>query len=254
MVSKNFPDKERPQPDDRREEGTTAPGELPAFSKILRKGAVLVIVGLLIALVLQYTPLERLLHDLQEGKSQIADWGWYAPFVFVGLTAFFVMIGIPRLVFCFIGGLGFGFVEGLIWSQVGTILGAYLTYLFARYLARPWVLQRLQRYPKLHKWFGSPSILSVFLVRQIPVGGVLLNLALGVSTVRSVQFLLGSLLGFLPEAVLVTLVGSGLGKDSPEMMLLQIGIFTLCLLTGLWWLWNYQPFRTLIRNKWKIGP
>lgn len=230
------------------------PVELPRFRKLLRKGSVLIGVALVIALVLQYTPLERLLQDLQDGKSLIADWGWYAPFAFMGLTAFFVMIGVPRLVFCFVGGLGFGFVQGLLWSQIGTLLGAWLTYLFARYLARSWVLQKLQSYPRLHKWFGSPSILSVFLVRQIPVGGVLLNLALGVSTVRSGQFLLGSMLGFLPEAVLVTLVGSGLGKDSPEMMLLQIGLFTLCLLTGLWWLWNYQPFRNLIRNKWKIVP
>lgn len=254
MGSKNLSDRGT-SPTVHDQQGIPAvPGELPAFGKILRKGTVLIVVGLLIALILQYTPLERLLQDLQEGKSQIADWGWQAPFVFVGLTAFFVMIGVPRLVFCFLGGLGFGFVEGLIWSQVGTLIGAYCTYLFARYLARSWVLQRLQRYPKLNKWLGTPSTLSVFLVRQIPVGGVLLNLALGVSTVRSVPFLFGSLLGFLPEAVLVTLVGSGLGKDSPEMMLLQIGIFTLCLLTGLWWLWNYQPFRTLIRNKWKIGP
>ncbi len=241
------------QPDDSqtRDAALPAPGELPSLRKLFSKGIVMVLVALVIAAVLHFTQLDRLLQELQDGKSKISEWGWAAPLVFTGMTAFFVAIGVPRLVFCFLGGLGFGFVQGLFWSQLGTIIGAYLTYLFARYLARSWVLERMQRHPSLRKWFGSPSILSVFLVRQIPVGGVLLNLALGVSTVGSVQFLLGSLLGFMPEAIIVTLVGSGLGKDSPEMMLLQIGIIALCLLTAGWWLWNYQPFRTFIRNQWK---
>jgi uncharacterized membrane protein YdjX (TVP38/TMEM64 family) len=226
-------------------------GELPSLRGLFRKGLVIVLVALVVAVVLHYTRMDRLIVDLQEGKSRIDEWGWAAPLVFTGMTAFLVAIGVPRLTFCFVGGLGFGFVQGLIWSQLGTLLGAYLTYLFARYLARSWVLQRIQGRPRLRKWFSNPTVLSVFLVRQVPVGGVFLNLALGVSAVRSLEFLVGSLLGFLPEAVLVTLVGSGLGKDSPQMMLLQIGIIALCLLTAGWWLWNYPPLRTFIRNKWK---
>ncbi len=240
--SEHFPDEEKVLP---------AHGELPSLKKLFRKGLVIVLVALVVAVVLHFTQMDRLLGDLQAGKSRIDEWGWAAPLVFTGMTTFLVAIGVPRLAFCFVGGLGFGFVQGLLWSQLGTLLGAYLTYLFARYLARSWVLQRLQRHPRLQKWFANPTVLSVFLVRQVPVGGVFLNLALGISTVRSGKFLMGSLLGFLPEAVLVTLVGSGLGKDSPQMMLLQIGIIALCLLTAGWWLWNYPPFRTFIRNKWK---
>jgi uncharacterized membrane protein YdjX (TVP38/TMEM64 family) len=77
----------------------------------------------------------------------------------------------------------------------------------------------LHRWPKLRplsEGLKDYGIGGVFLVRQVPVHGSLTNLALGLSGVRHYQFLIGSGIGMLPEAVPAALIGAGLVSGSFE--------------------------------------
>ena len=79
------------------------------------------------------------------------------------------------------------------------------------------------------------------LVRLLPVGNNLLtNLAAGISSIRPASFLLGSLIGYLPQTLVFALVGSGV-QIAPALKLgLAIGLF---LISGALGAYLYKHFR-----------
>jgi uncharacterized membrane protein YdjX (TVP38/TMEM64 family) len=54
------------------------------------------------------------------------------------------------------------------------------------------------------------------------VPGFVLNLLLGMTSVKHRTFLAGTLLGYLPLNIALTLVGSGLGKESLAQSIKQV--------------------------------
>ena len=61
------------------------------------------------------------------------------------------------------------------------------------------------------------------------------NIALALSNTGWRAFFLGSLLGYLPQGVIASLMGSGLATDTPWAGTLQIGIAGALLCTLLFW-------------------
>lgn len=182
-----------------------------------------------IALV-HFTGLRQYLGNVHELKDQLRALGAWGPVVFTTAVAVLVAVGVPRLLFCALGGLAFGFFYGLIWSQLGTLAGSYLTFICARWGGGEWVSRKLAGFEnsRLKNIVASPTVFSVFLARQVPVGGFFINLFLGVTSVGTGTFLVGSMLGFLPEAVIVTLIGSGLGKETTFRAFFHIIIAAAC--------------------------
>jgi len=72
------------------------------------------------------------------------------------------------------------------------------------FILRTW--PRLSRYTRFSRKNG---MISVLLIRQLPITGFYVNLLLGLMPLKHVDFLLGSFIGILPAAVPATLVGSG---------------------------------------------
>jgi uncharacterized membrane protein YdjX (TVP38/TMEM64 family) len=56
--------------------------------------------------------------------------------------------------------------------------------------------------------FAQKGSLSVFLARQIPISGLWVNCLLGLTHVGHRDFLVGTAIGMLPEAIPATLVGA----------------------------------------------
>jgi uncharacterized membrane protein YdjX (TVP38/TMEM64 family) len=91
----------------------------------------------------------------------------------------------------------------------------------------------------------DPSVLTVFLVRQLPIAGVVPNLVLGVTPVKHRVFLIGSFLGLLPATVLVSLIGSGLGKPSLLHSLGQLTTALAVLALAAVLVWRLRPRRAV---------
>lgn len=183
----------------------------------------LAMVAALLVAVTQLTPLGRHLRDLQTLKARLQATGALASLAFAGFTALAVAAGFPRLLCSALGGMMFGFAVGLGLSLAGSLLGAYGTFLFARWAGRDWVVQRFPEGGAIRSLLEKPTVPAVFWARQLPVPGFVVNIALGLTSIRQGAFLVGSALGFLPLATVVAFVGSGLGKESAAVSLAQIG-------------------------------
>jgi uncharacterized membrane protein YdjX (TVP38/TMEM64 family) len=215
----------------------------------------LTMLGVIAALFLlvYITPLRNYLGDIQSVKWRLLSLGCVGPAVWMGIVFILVAAGTPRLLFCPVSGLAFGFWQGLLWTQVPTLAGYYALFLFVRWGGRDFVLRRWPRVGCLKGHFqGHSSALLVFAVRQVPMSGLIINFLLGLSPIRHRHFLLGTAFGILPEAIPFTLVASGTFKlasqNTPLYVAAAVGLLLL-VCTGLWYLSRYSKLLAQLREE-----
>src|SRR5258708_10854220 len=92
-------------------------------------------------------------------------------------VALVVAMGFPRLIFCILAGMALGFWSGLLWAQLGTLIGNYALFLAARAFGRDWAERMVRKRPGLQRIVQQRGMLGVLLARQVPVPGVFINLA-----------------------------------------------------------------------------
>ena len=211
----------------------------------------LVIVAAAFAFV-YFTPTREYFRNIQGIKYWLLSLGWVGPAVWMGVVFALVSAGMPRLLFCPIGGLAFGFWHGLLWTQLATLAGYYALFLFVRWGGRDFVLRHWPRVRRLKEHFhGHSAALLVFAVRQLPISGLVINFLLGLSPIRHRHFLLGTAFGILPEAIPFTLVASGVFKLTSQNTPLYIGAaigFLLLVCAALWYFSRHSKLLAELRD------
>jgi uncharacterized membrane protein YdjX (TVP38/TMEM64 family) len=167
-------------------------------------------------LVVGYTsPLREYVGDLGKLSERIRSFGIWAPLIFTLLIAVLVAVGFPRLILCAVSGAAFGFGWGLLYAQVGTLAGNYAVFVVARLGGSERMAEYLARKTaRMNGLVKAEGLRGVLLARQLPVPSLAINLACALLGVRQRDFLIGTLLGQLPEAVPCTLIGAGVLKAS----------------------------------------
>lgn len=154
-------------------------------------------------------PMKEVLNQSQQIKLWLAQTGYAAPIVFTLASAMLTAIGMPRLLLCTLAGIVFGFTWGFVTSHFGTVLGAYMTFVFARWSGRDFVQHRFPKVIALSESAQSKGWQSVLFMRQLPISGLYNDILMGLSSVSHIDFWIGTLLGFFPLGVTATLVGAG---------------------------------------------
>lgn len=164
--------------------------------------------------LLQFSPLGERLRDWQAMQALMAGGGVEAGLIFVFVTAGLMALGTPRLLFYVLAGFVFDFWLGLLLALIGSMLGSFIAFRVARWAGRDWLLRRFGHRPVFARVMRTrPTVMAVCLVRCLPVSNAIINLALAVSTVKNRVFLLGTVLGFLPQGVIAVLIGAGVADD-----------------------------------------
>ena len=190
-----------------------------------------------LVLLLHFTPLKEWLDDLQALKGHIRAYGWKAHVAFAAGTIAAIALGVPRLGLCALAGALLGFVEGTLVALVSSMAGSWGAFMFARWGGRAWARKRLAGASEtLRRVLETPTIATIFVARQLPVPGILINVMLGVLPTTHRTFLVGTGLGYIPSTAIVALAGSSLGKESLALAMTQItfamiglGLLTLLL-------------------------
>ena len=204
-----------------------------------RRIVILFVVLLALVAIAYLSPLRQYLARAEEVRDAIRGTGPLAPLVCVLGVAVLVSVGIPRLLLCSIGGLAFGFVQGLLWTLIGTLIGYYAVFLFVRWGGRGLVLHRRPKLARFADLIRDQGILGVIVVRQVPIHGTVTNLVLGLSRVRHRHFLIGTAVGLIPEAVPFVLIGTGIMQPSFEktagyLAIAAAALALVWLALGLW--------------------
>lgn len=163
--------------------------------------------------------------------------GWIAAPSFVLVVGLLISLGVPRLIFYPLAGAAFGFWGGLAVSSIATMGGYLASFLFIRgRLGGSW---NDYRFPAALAFLRfNPGIAGVILARLIPVPGLIGTLALSLSPVTTRAYLIGSLIGLVPEGVPLILLGAGLLRGDPrEFVWLAAG--AALLIVAAWLLIRY---------------
>ncbi len=196
-----------------------APGPEPASVEVppprkprkrdrLFKGAVQLLVLSLGIGIMYLPPIREQLGNVQEASERLKALGWAAPAIFVPVVALLVAVGVPRLLLCPIGGMAFGFFGGLVWTLAGTVLGYWGTFVVVRRFGQDWVLRKWPRLKQFTRVSRRNGMVTVLLIRQLPITGFYVNYLLGLLPLSHRDFLLGTAIGIVPEAIPATMVGS----------------------------------------------
>lgn len=180
---------------------------------------VVVLVGLAVlgALVSRHPWVRAWVAPAGHFAGALRDHGWIAVPGFILVSGLLIIAGVPRLLFCPVAGAAFGFWGGLATSTVATMGAYFVSFVFIRgRLAdreTPFVLPKRLAFLR-----HDPGVAGVVLTRLLPVPGLIGTAALSLSPVRKRAFLWGSLLGLVPEAVPLILLGAGLFEGNPKQL------------------------------------
>lgn len=201
-----------------------------------RKLLILLAIGALILLLIHATPFSEQFRNWDALAHSFEGGGIKAELYFVLISSILMMFGAPRLLFCGLAGFAFGFWEGLFWSLGSSLIGSFMAFRAARWGGKDWLTERFGH----RRFFGrivhsKPTVASVFAMRMLPVSNVIINIGLALSHVGDRAFLLGSLLGFLPQGIVAVIIGSGMATDVPWMGAAQICLAGAVLLVTFLW-------------------
>jgi len=170
--------------------------------------------------------------------QKVAELGWWGPLIFGVATAVLTGVGVPRLLMTGVAAALFGVFWGLVSSLLGTLAGAYATFSVMRWSGREAGLSRWPRLARFSGLFQERGLLPVLLIRQLPLSSFFINLLLGLTAVKNRDFLLGSLIGFLPEAIPVALIGAGLVRgelgETLKYIFIGLALFVSLALMSRW--------------------
>lgn len=203
-----------------------------------------------LALILSLALLGYLFQSSDLGNSVNEAWidarvrghGINGALLFLLMGGLFTAIGLPRQIIAFLGGYAFSIGLGTLLGALAALLGCMLSFAYARLFGKGLLRARLgERAGRFDRFIHDHPFAMTVLVRLLPVGNNLLtNLAAGISSIRSIHFFAGTLVGYLPQTLVFALVGSGVHIAPALKLGLAIGLF---LVSGALGAYLYRHFR-----------
>ncbi|MBI4987969.1 MAG: VTT domain-containing protein [Rhodocyclales bacterium] len=211
----------------------------PGFSRELRRLLLLLGAAAAAFILFYFTPVGAVVSDIHKLRAFLAGDDFRAEAGYSAIVVGLVALGAPRLIFYVLGGLAFGFWQGLVLAQVGAVIGSFITFCAVRSGGRGWLQQRFGGHRFVGKAFRvRSSIKAVVMIRQLPLASVMINSGLALSQVNARVFLIGTFLGYLPQGVIAALIGSGVVDEKAMEGLGKLAAAGIVLVVGAFLLWR----------------
>ncbi|MEG7281025.1 TVP38/TMEM64 family protein [Bacillus sp. 0909A] len=124
---------------------------------------------------------------------------------------------VPFAIIAALNGAVFGIANGVWITLAGSMLGTILLFFLARYSFRDWARKKIKAYPAIKGYeasFDKNAFTAVLLGRLIPViPSLVMNVVCGLSSVRWHVFFLASLIGKIPNILVVTIAGANFSSN-----------------------------------------
>jgi uncharacterized membrane protein YdjX (TVP38/TMEM64 family) len=167
--------------------------------------------------------------------------------LYVAVGGLVTAVAVPRHIVSFLGGYAFGLELGTALALAATELGCVLVFFYGRFIGRPLVSERMRaRVRRIEDFLAANPFSMTLLIRLLPVGNNFATcLAAGVSRVPARPFLLGSLLGYLPQTFVFTLAGSGIEMGATTRIAFAVLFFVASGAIGIWLYRRYRHGKSL---------
>ena len=157
----------------------------------------------------------------------VLDWvkafaAWAREFGIAGALIYGVVFGLisilmaPCLPLTIIAGFTFGWFNGVVAVMVGITIGAAVGFLFARYLARGSIAQKIANNPRfsaIDNAIAKDGWKIVGLLRMCPVPFGITNYLYGLTAIDFWRYMAATLVGMLPATICFVYLGA-FGKET----------------------------------------
>ena len=165
---------------------------------------------------------------------------WFSALAYVVLYVVVAGLSLPgATVLTLLGGAVFGLALGTVLVSFASSIGATLAFLAARFVLRDWVRARFgRRLARIDAGIERDGAFYLFTLRLVPVFPYfLINLAMGLTGLRTWTFYWVSQVGMLAATVVYVNAGTQLARiDSPQGLLSPTLLASLALLGLFPWL------------------
>ena len=202
--------------------------------KLLIRGVIMIALLISAGVLINHYSFEDIVENFEFTGGANASW-FNGRVAFFCLAALFTAAGGPRQVISFFSAYFFGLLPGFLLAVGATVTGCAITLTLAVLfggMAREFVRGRVD--VALQIW-AKNALEVTLLIRLLPVGSNLVtNLTAGVARIPVGGFLLGSAIGYIPQTMVFSLMGSGVNVGSGTQIVLSIVLFAVSALLGVW--------------------
>lgn len=166
-------------------------------------------------------------------KMFVLSFGALAIFAFIAISLIRPVFFLPLTPITIASGFLFGIGPGLAIAMIGSTLSALMVFGISRYLFQDYVKRKiLIRYPAMDSRIQENGWRYVLFLRLIPVLPFdVTGYMAGASRVKARDYLLGTIGGELPGAVILVVFGSSLVKPGSSVfyisLILALGLLVL---------------------------
>ncbi|SFL68243.1 membrane protein DedA, SNARE-associated domain [Paenibacillus sp. 1_12] len=148
------------------------------------------------------------------------------------------------------------FLGAIIFGTIGCVLQQVILYWIGRYGGRPFI-EKYGKYLLLkphfinmaEKWFNKYGAGMVFTARFIPVVRQAISIPAGMARMPMLQFLLYTMLGTIPWAVLFVYLGRTLGSNWEQINEIATPYLRPLIISGIILILLYIIYKVLTRNR-----
>lgn len=174
-----------------------------------------------------FIELLKYLHDIDAMIAYIRSYGPYAMLISFFLIVFINMAAIlPNIFVLAANGIVFGIVEGTLISWLAESVGVIISFFIMRYLLRDYAHQLIvkrQGLSALEQFSGEKGFVIMVFARAIPFVPSGLITALGaLSNISAKNYILATLIGKLPSALIEVMLGHDLASYREHEMRLTL--------------------------------
>ena len=156
-----------------------------------------------------------------------------AAFIYIFIYILRPIILLPATILTMASGLIFGPWLGILFTTIGENFSANFAFLMARWLGRDWVKSHEQ--DKLLKWedkLRENGMVTVLIMRLIYIPFDAVNFACGLTSMRQVDYAIGTFIGIIPGMVTFVLLGGSAAAGVENRTAILVGS-VICFFSGL---------------------
>lgn len=168
----------------------------------------------------QHLSLENLQSQKSSFDSYYSSNPWQVIFIYFGVYVLMAAFSIPgALGITVVGGVLFGTLTGTIVVSFASTIGATLSFLSSRLILGEWVQSKFgASVKKMNRQIEKDGAFYLFALRLVPLFPFfLINLAMGLTKIKTASFFLVSQIGMLPGTIAFVYAGAAVGDRFTEI-------------------------------------
>ena len=193
--------------------------------------SILLLFIIIFLLFLKFGYIDKFELNPEKIQDKLLEFGIYAPLILITIQFILAIISIlPSPLFSIAGGYVFGPFYGTLYSLIGMLLGSLVVFLVAKKFGRNFVeklvdKRELHHFDIFFKKKGKLVFIFADYMSIFPRDTI--SLCAGLTKINKSQFIIISIIGYLPPLIILNYFGSQLSKNIFDYRIILAGIIII---------------------------